>query len=444
VFRNDCGQTITVKTAAQATGVTLLNGEATLVFCDGTNAMAGIATAGVGPTTVANGGTGVTSFTAGFVKSPGGTGALTSSSSVSLTADVSGTLPVANGGTGVTSVTSGRIVLGNGSGPLTVLSGNNNGDLATWSSATSSWVALPATGAGVTSFNTRTGAVTLNSTDVTNALTYTPYNGSTNPNNYVTASGSNTFTGNNSYTGTNSYTSGSIDYSSSSDFLVRGSGRLWVRTVNDPVSPGSSGIISQAYNFTSTGYSMFYASSAISVSVNSVTVGKFDQSGGANRFLLHNSTQAGIQYDNSNQVGIGFSGSTFWIINNSPQYIDSSTADVRKPGGGPFNASVSDSRLKDNVVNYTQGLNAIKQLRPVNYNLNDVTKLGAETNYKTFTGLIAQEVQKTDLSNMVIPGMEGYLTLDTSELTYALINAVKELSAQVDTLKTEVAALKGV
>ena len=40
---------------------------------------------------------------------------------------------------------------------------------------------------GVTSFNTRTGAVTLSSSDVTTALGYTPYN-STNPSGYITSS----------------------------------------------------------------------------------------------------------------------------------------------------------------------------------------------------------------------------------------------------------------
>ena len=42
---------------------------------------------------------------------------------------------------------------------------------------------------GVSSFNTRTGAVSLTSSDVTTALTYTPYN-STNPNGYINSSGS--------------------------------------------------------------------------------------------------------------------------------------------------------------------------------------------------------------------------------------------------------------
>lgn len=52
-----------------------------------------------------------------------------------------------------------------------------------------SWTAIGSGGAsGVSSFNTRTGAVTLSSSDVTTALTYTPYN-ATNPSNYITSSG---------------------------------------------------------------------------------------------------------------------------------------------------------------------------------------------------------------------------------------------------------------
>jgi predicted heme/steroid binding protein len=52
-------------------------------------------------------------------------------------------------------------------------------------SANRSWTIA----SGVTSFNTRTGAITLTSGDVTGALGYTPYN-STNPSGYITSSGS--------------------------------------------------------------------------------------------------------------------------------------------------------------------------------------------------------------------------------------------------------------
>ena len=112
VVRNDCGQTVTVKTSAQVGGVVILNGESTLVFCDGSEAQAGIETAAVGTLTVSGGGTGSTTFTAGFVKSPGGTGALTSSATVALGSEVSGTLPVANGGTGLSSTTAYGVLTG--------------------------------------------------------------------------------------------------------------------------------------------------------------------------------------------------------------------------------------------------------------------------------------------------------------------------------------------
>jgi hypothetical protein len=56
---------------------------------------------------------------------------------------------------------------------------------------------------GVTSFNTRTGAIVLSSTDVTTALGFTPYN-STNPNSYITTAGARSAI---SVTGSGSYDS---------------------------------------------------------------------------------------------------------------------------------------------------------------------------------------------------------------------------------------------
>ena len=50
------------------------------------------------------------------------------------------------------------------------------------------WQRIPGTNS-VSSFNGRIGAVLLSSSDVTTALTYTPYNGTLNPNGYVNAAG---------------------------------------------------------------------------------------------------------------------------------------------------------------------------------------------------------------------------------------------------------------
>lgn len=68
-------------------------------------------------------------------------------------------------------------------------SGATSGQVPQWNG--SAWVPVTPAPGGVTSFNTRTGAVTLTSGDVTTALGYTPYN-STNPSGYI--SGNQTIT----------------------------------------------------------------------------------------------------------------------------------------------------------------------------------------------------------------------------------------------------------
>lgn len=174
LVRNSTGQNVVFQTASPVATYTVGAGYSILVFCDGNNnVFTGIAAPSVGTLTVSGGGTGATTFTAGFVKSPGGTSNLTTASTVALASDVSGTLPVANGGTGVTSFTSGAVILGNGSGNLGTVTASTNGYVLTWDSGTSSWkAAAPATGvssfsAGTTGLSpsiATTGAVTLGGT----------------------------------------------------------------------------------------------------------------------------------------------------------------------------------------------------------------------------------------------------------------------------------------
>ena len=87
------------------------------------------------------------------------------------TLTLSGTLGVAGGGTGAATLTSGAVLIGAGTSAVTSVSPGAVGNVLV--SNGSAWVSQ-AGGAGVSSFNTRTGAVTLTSLDVTNALTYTP------------------------------------------------------------------------------------------------------------------------------------------------------------------------------------------------------------------------------------------------------------------------------
>lgn len=401
VFRNSCGQTIVVKTTAQIGGVTLLNGEATLVFCDGTNAVAGIATTGVGPTTVANGGTGNTDFGAGgFIKSPGTTGILTASTTVNAATEISGQLPVANGGTGTSSFASGRVLLGNAGATPVAYAGIANNDVLTWDAALSTWKS--ASGGGVTSFSAGS----------------TGFAPSIPTQNAVVLSGilnvTNGGTGSSSQSGARSNLGlGSMATQDSTSVSITGG------------TIGSGVTLSGLSGYAQTGSSnTFTANQTINVS-------------GTSTLYMGAGSSQGMQWTGS-QLQFGLISGTYVAVSSGQFLVNNDN--VFKPTAGSW-LGYSDQRLKENIVDYTKGLAAINALRPVNYNFKG--ELGEQTNHKTYAGLIAQEVEQTPLAGMIGEGPNGYKSLDSSELTYTLINAVKELSAQVDALKAEVAALKG-
>jgi hypothetical protein len=117
---------------------------------------------------------GVSGGSVSSVSGSGGTTGMTLSGgpiTTSGTLTLGGTLGVANGGTGATTLTSGAVIIGAGTSAVTAVSPGTAGNVL--ASNGTAWVSQ-ALSAGVTSFNTRTGAVTLSATDVTNALTYTP------------------------------------------------------------------------------------------------------------------------------------------------------------------------------------------------------------------------------------------------------------------------------
>ena len=106
--------------------------------------------------------------------------------------------------------------------------------------------------------------------------------------------------------------------------------------------------------------------------------------------------------------------------------------------------SSSDYRLKDDITSMTDGINKVKQLNPIYYK----SKMGFDTT-ATQTGFLAHEVQS------VIPTLvdgekdadidergKGYQTLNYAGFAPTAIAAIKELIAKVETLESEVAALK--
>jgi hypothetical protein len=98
--------------------------------------------------------------------------------------------------------------------------------------------------------------------------------------------------------------------------------------------------------------------------------------------------------------------------------------------------SLSDSRIKKNIVNSTYGLATVLKLRPVEYNLisNDLKQVG----------FIAQEVQK--LVPEVVTGKEGDLSkgeilgITYSNLVPVLTKAIQEQQKQIEDQNAKIAA----
>ena len=120
-----------------------------------------------------------------------------------------------------------------------------------------------------------------------------------------------------------------------------------------------------------------------------------------------------------------------------------------QPGGGPW-AATSDARTKTVLGDYEQGLDDVLTLRPIRYVYrgNDTTEDRTSPHAKVardrtpFVGLVAQEIEA------VFPGMvtktpgiiDGRAVNDlrivnTTELVFALVNAIKALAARVATLE---------
>ena len=98
--------------------------------------------------------------------------------------------------------------------------------------------------------------------------------------------------------------------------------------------------------------------------------------------------------------------------------------------------SLSDARLKENIVDATPKLDSLNKLRVVNFNL----KQGLDKQKQI--GLIAQEVEQ------VFPGLvetdgEGTKSVKYSVLVPMLLKAVQELNAKVEALTAELNTLKG-
>ena len=100
-----------------------------------------------------------------------------------------------------------------------------------------------------------------------------------------------------------------------------------------------------------------------------------------------------------------------------------------------YSTTVSDERLKDDVATIDSALDKVSNLRGVTYTWNKGSREG-----KRDLGVIAQEVEAVIpeiVHEQEMPLLDGetYKTVDYEKLCAVLIEAVKELKAEVDALK---------
>ncbi|MDY6903143.1 MAG: tail fiber domain-containing protein [Thermodesulfobacteriota bacterium] len=97
----------------------------------------------------------------------------------------------------------------------------------------------------------------------------------------------------------------------------------------------------------------------------------------------------------------------------------------------------SDIRLKTNITTCDNALDKVSQLRGVTFNWKDEDK-----DPGTQLGVIAQEVEKVFPEVVETDSQDGYKSVAYSKLVAPLIEAVKELKAENDDLKKEIAQIK--
>jgi hypothetical protein len=106
-------------------------------------------------------------------------------------------------------------------------------------------------------------------------------------------------------------------------------------------------------------------------------------------------------------------------------------------GGTPSFAAPSDIRLKENITDHESELSNIMSLRPVRWDWKDSERGAGE-------GFVAQELEQTGWFDLVSEDENGYkIVSGLGAVETRLIKALQEAVTRIETLESEVAALKG-
>ena len=156
-------------------------------------------------------------------------------------------------------------------------------------------------------------------------------------------------------------------------------------------------------------------------------------------------------YINENGKYIPDKKNSIVLANASEASKGTNTGFINPNGGGVFQGNnsttwsqTSDRRIKKNIVDNNTGLDAINKIQVRNFEyrtLQEITDFDSPESavvkkQGTQLGAIAQEIEEI-LPDLITETSEGVKTLNADNLTWYLINAVKELSAEIKVLKGE-------
>lgn len=184
-------------------------------------------------------------------------------------------------------------------------------------------------------------------------------------------------------------------------------------------------------------------SGTVATAASAGTAGSASTAGSANTATTATKTQGTYGYAGDG-TGVNFrvySSSSYLVLEGNGtlpivfnMYGGGSVANINSSG---VYTTVSDGSIKDNQQALTKGLNAVLSLAPKTYNIRSVTEQLAEMGKppKSEIGLVAQEVLQVIPEVVSTPEEEGQLYgLNYSALIPVLIKAIQELNAKVEAL----------
>ena len=194
--------------------------------------------------------------------------------------------------------------------------------------------------------------------------------------------------------------------------------------VNTPSGYCTIGPANSSYSHFSTDRGRFYFNKELVV--NSGTISSYDED------LRLRRTES-----NNDSILITTDSISF-ILDGAEDMRLQNTGDLQVEGDViAYSTTVSDNRLKDDVVTIDNALDKVSKLRGVEYTWNNTSRKGQKD-----IGVIAQEVEEVipeivREKEMSLMDGKKYKTVDYEKLTAVLIEAVKQLKEEVEELKNK-------